>query len=154
MGPRSPTPPPGLAQIGAWLLLVLCGLMVLYAIQLTVMTLAFWLVRIDNLSALTDTLVGVARYPPNIFGKTLGFVFTFILPFAFIAYVPVLALKDGASPAWLGGGLLVTTLFVVPPPSFSATPPAPTPRPAHKPPRRANRERQRTISYAPTHPAS
>jgi ABC-2 type transport system permease protein len=103
---------PTVAQIAAWMFLVLCGLLLLYAVQLTLMTLAFWLVKIDNLGALVDTVVGVARYPANIFAPPVKFAITFIIPLAFIAYVPTLALKDGVRPAALVAAVAITTVFV------------------------------------------
>lgn len=103
---------PSLAQVGAWLLLTLCGVMILYALQLLLMTLSFWLVRLDNLSALVDTVVTVGRYPTDIFPRYLALFVTYLLPIAFVAYVPTLALKDGVSLAWLAAAGIVTTLFV------------------------------------------
>ncbi|MBC8100970.1 MAG: ABC-2 family transporter protein, partial [Cytophagales bacterium] len=52
---------PSAFQIVAWLLLTFCGLIILYALQLLLMTLSFWFVRLENLSALVDTVVFVAR---------------------------------------------------------------------------------------------
>jgi len=103
---------PSPAQFVAWAVLTLCGLLILYAFQLVLMTLSFWLVRIDNLSALVDTVVFAARYPPDIFSASLKMFVTYFLPLAFVAYIPALALKAGASAYWLGTGVVITTLFV------------------------------------------
>ena len=104
---------PTFGQSVAWLFLALCGVMVFYAIQLILMTLAFWLVRIDNLSALTDTVVFTARYPLSIFGPKLAAFFTYVLPLSFIAYFPVLMFKEGVRVQWLVTGVVVTTVFFV-----------------------------------------
>jgi ABC-2 type transport system permease protein len=101
------------AQAAAWLFLVLCGVLVFYAVQFLLMTLSFWLVRVDNLSALADTVVFIARYPPNIFGKFLATFFTYVLPLAFLGAVPALALKEGVRATWLLAAVLVTTFFLV-----------------------------------------
>ncbi len=102
------------AQVGAWLFLVACGLAILYAINMLLMTLAFWLVRIDNLSALTDTIVFVARYPPDIFPRYLAFAVTYLLPLAFVAAIPTGALKEGVHAATLciATGMAALFLFV------------------------------------------
>lgn len=103
---------PSITQVGAWALLMLCGCAVFYALQLVLMTLAFWLVRIDNLWALADTVINTARQPISIFGRRLGFLLTYILPLAFVAYVPVLAFKEGVHWEWLASGLGVTLIFL------------------------------------------
>jgi ABC-type uncharacterized transport system permease subunit len=54
-----------------------------------------------QLSALADTVVFIARYPPNIFGKFLATFFTYVLPLAFLGAVPALALKEGVRATWL-----------------------------------------------------
>lgn len=105
----APTP----AQLAAWAFLVVCGLALFYAIQLLLMTLSFWLIRLDNLTALTDTIVFVARYPPDIFGKHLALFFTYLLPLAFLAAVPTLALKDGVRVFWLVAAVVVTGVFLL-----------------------------------------
>jgi len=99
---------PSIGQFGAWLLLVLLGLATLYAIQLLLMTLSFWLIRLDNLSALTETVVFLARYPPDIFPRLLSFFFSFVLPLTFVAAVPasVLLGKRAAAPALLLAGAI------------------------------------------------
>ncbi|MBC8101511.1 MAG: ABC-2 family transporter protein, partial [Cytophagales bacterium] len=89
-----------------------CGLIILYALQLLLMTLSFWFVRLENLSALVDTVVFVARYPPDIFGVYLRLFVTYFLPLAFVAYVPTLALKTGVSGYWLLASLGTTTVFL------------------------------------------
>jgi ABC-2 type transport system permease protein len=98
---------PTVGQVGAWLLLTACGLALLYSLQLFLMTLAFWLVRIDNLSALTDTVVFVARYPPDIFPRVLGFALTYVVPLAFIATVPTRALLGRLPAPMLGAGVVI-----------------------------------------------
>ena len=89
----SPTP----LQVGAWTVLVLLGVAILYAVQLLMMTLSFWLVRIDNLTALTDTVVFVARYPPDIFPAILRFFVSFVIPLAFVAAIPASVLLGKAA---------------------------------------------------------
>ena len=104
---------PTAAQVAAWGFLIVCGLVVFYALQLGLMTLSFWLVRLDNLSALIDTVMFIARYPPDIFGKYLALFFTYILPLAFVAVVPTLALKEGVSGAWLLAAVAISGLFLL-----------------------------------------
>lgn len=104
---------PTLGQILAWLFLVGCGLLVFYAIQFMLMTLSFWLVRLDNLGALADTVVFVARYPPDIFGKFLAGVFTYVLPLAFLGAIPALAFKEGVRAWWLLAAVAIMAVFLL-----------------------------------------
>lgn len=103
---------PTLPQAGAWLLLVICAVALLYALQLLLMTLSFWLVRIDNLSALTDTVIFVGRYPPDIFPRVLGLALTFVLPLAFIAAVPTKALLGTLAPGMILAALGISGAFL------------------------------------------
>ena len=100
------------AQVAAWGFLVLCGLALFYAIQFLLMTLSFWLIRVDNLSALTETVVYVARFPPDIFGKYLTWFFTYLVPLVFLAAVPTLALKEGVRPFWLALAAALAAVFL------------------------------------------
>jgi len=104
---------PTAGQALLWLLLVVCGVAILYALQLLLMTLSFWLVRIDNLSALTDTVVFVGRYPPDIFPRVLNFGLTFVLPLAFIAAVPTKALLGTLGPGMVAAGLAIAAGFLL-----------------------------------------
>lgn len=106
---------PSPLHVLAWLLLVVCGLLTLYAIQLLLMTLSFWLVRLDNLSALTDSVVFIARYPPDIFPRLLQFFVSYIIPIAFVASVPasVLLGKRAMLPALLLGGTVAVVFLTL-----------------------------------------
>lgn len=73
--------------------LMVCGMMMLFSIDSLIMTLSFWLVRIRNLDAAFWSVATVARYPVDIFEKTLRNVLTFMLPIAFIATVPARGLS-------------------------------------------------------------
>ena len=103
---------PSLGQFLAWGFLTLCGLALFYAIQFLLMTLSFWLIRLDNLTHLADIVVWNARYPIDVFGRRLGLFFTYVLPLAFLATVPTLALKEGVKLWWLVAGTLLTLLFL------------------------------------------
>ncbi|MBC8141479.1 MAG: ABC-2 family transporter protein [Armatimonadetes bacterium] len=105
---------PTMAQVGAWLVLVILGLVTLYSIQLLLMTLSFWLVRIDNLTALTDTVVFIARYPPDIFPALMRFFISFVIPLAFVAAIPasVLLGKRDALPALLASALIAAVFLL------------------------------------------
>lgn len=81
-----------LAALGDFGFLMGCGLVLFYSLNMILMTLAFWLVQLDNLMVLADTVFQVARQPIDIFrvfGLVPKFVLTYIVPLAFLACIPV-----------------------------------------------------------------
>jgi ABC-2 type transport system permease protein len=54
-------------------------------------SLAFWFVRVENLSQLFYALFETARFPVGVFPRWLRIVFTFVIPVAFITTVPASA---------------------------------------------------------------
>jgi ABC-2 type transport system permease protein len=78
-----------------WLLcglLLLCALAILYAMWIMVVSLAFYVVKIDNLSYLIVTTFDAARWPASVFRGLLAIVFTFVIPLALMTTYPALAL--------------------------------------------------------------
>ncbi len=84
---------PSSGQVVLYLLLMACGLVILYSIYAMLMTVAFWLVRIQNLDVVLWSTVTIARYPIDIFSRVPRFLFTFIVPLAFLSTVPARALR-------------------------------------------------------------
>jgi ABC-2 type transport system permease protein len=70
---------------------VLCAMAIVYAIWALLHTLAFWFVRVENLSQLFYAVFETARFPITVFPRWLRVVFTFIIPVAFITTVPASA---------------------------------------------------------------
>lgn len=107
--------PPAPVQVAAYLFLLLCGVVLFYAISLLTMTLSFWLVRLDNLFVALDTVFGVSRTPIDVFrafGPGAQFFLTYVLPLAFLAAVPVQALtRPLLTPALLAGPLMAAGFF-------------------------------------------
>lgn len=97
---------PGLSQWCAYSLLLAASMAIFYAFNLTLMTTAIWLVRVDNLWVLGESLVGVARYPVDIYESGLRRFVTFVVPLAFLATVPARQLVKGFDLAAVGEGLI------------------------------------------------
>jgi ABC-2 type transport system permease protein len=105
------------AHLGRWpgpreLLLGLAFLglavMVLYSFWILVVSAAFWVVKVDNLSYLFQSLFDAGRWPITIFRGALYYIFTFVFPLALMTTYPALALLGklsaaNAGLAWLGG---------------------------------------------------
>ena len=103
---------PGAGQIaGAALMLVAASLM-LYALWIIVVSAAFWVVRLDNLSFLFMSIFDFARWPVSVFRGALRFVFTFVIPLAVMTNYPALALLGRLRPQ-VGAAVLAGALLFV-----------------------------------------
>ncbi len=83
---------PSPAQVAAGLGFFALAVMVLYSIWILVVSAAFWVVKVDNLSYLFGSLFDLARWPISVFRGALRFMFTFIFPIALMTTTPALAL--------------------------------------------------------------
>lgn len=107
------------AKLGRWpsLIEALTGLaflclavLILYSIWILVVSAAFWVVKVDNLSYFFGSLFDIARWPISIFKGGLRVVFTVVFPIALMTTYPALALlgkldlRTGLEA--LGGGLV------------------------------------------------
>jgi ABC-2 type transport system permease protein len=117
-GVRSAGLTPGFEQWLAYIALIPCSLAIVYAINVCLMTLAIWFVRVDNLWVLGETVLTAVRFPIDIFGPMLARVFTYYLPIALIATIPARQLVKGFDgPAlvlgliWACVALAITRVF-------------------------------------------
>jgi ABC-2 type transport system permease protein len=83
---------PTLPQLALALALLALAIVILYSIWILVISAAFWVVKVDNLSYLFGSLFDAARWPITVFRGTLRFVFTFVFPIAVLTTYPSLAL--------------------------------------------------------------
>ena len=92
-----------------WLAVVLVPILILYSIWILVVSAAFWVVKVDNLSYLFGSLFDAGRWPIDIFRGALRFTFTFIFPLAVMTTFPASALLGrlgaGTAIAALTGGI-------------------------------------------------
>jgi ABC-2 type transport system permease protein len=85
---------PSLAGTLTAALLLLGAVTILYSIWILVVSLAFFVVKVDNLTYLFSSIYDAARWPSSIFRGVLAFVFTFVIPLALMTTYPALALLD------------------------------------------------------------
>lgn len=93
-------------------LLLLCALAILYAIWILVVSLAFRVVKIDNMNVLIVSLFEAARWPSTIFRGALALFFTFVIPLALLTTYPSLALLGKADATHLGTAVGVALLLL------------------------------------------
>ncbi len=104
---------PGGLDVLASLALLGCATLVLYSIWILVVAAAFWVVRLDNLAYLFNSIFDFARWPVSVFRGPLRIVFTFVIPIGIMTTYPAEALLGTLSlqTALLAvGGALAFTL--------------------------------------------
>jgi len=89
---------PSFLQVGAFLVTLVSAGVVVYAIWVLLMSLAFWFVSVENLSVLFDSIYEGARYPVSAYPGALRFVFVYLLPIAWTTTVPASALSGRLGP--------------------------------------------------------
>jgi ABC-2 type transport system permease protein len=90
--------PPPVAIV--WTILLLAGaVVILYAIWIVVVCLAFIVVKVDNLSYLFASIYDAARWPASVFRGAVAFVFTFIIPLTVMTTFPAEAILERLSAA-------------------------------------------------------
>ena len=94
-----------LFAVGGYIVGIVCGVALYYAMNLTLMTLAIWLVRVDNLWVLTETISSVARYPLDMYGVATRRLLVTWSPLGLLAYAPASMLVTG-----FDGGLVLTSV--------------------------------------------
>lgn len=86
---------PSATQWLAYGSLVVSGLVLFYSLNMAMMTLGIWLVRVDNLWVLSESAMQVSRFPLDIYSFTIRRVLTYALPIAFLATIPARQLVQG-----------------------------------------------------------
>jgi ABC-2 type transport system permease protein len=100
-------------QIVAFVVTFVAAALVVYAIWVTLMSLAFWFVSVENIATLFDAVFEGARYPVSAYPAALRFVFFYLLPVAWTTTIPASALTGRLSAptavlaAGVGGAALV-----------------------------------------------
>lgn len=83
-------PSPG--AVVAALLLLLCAAWTLYSLWILVVSAAFHVVKVDNLSFLFSSIFDAARWPVTVFRGFWRVVFTLVVPLALMTTWPAMAL--------------------------------------------------------------
>jgi ABC-2 type transport system permease protein len=78
------------AAVGA--VLVLAGLLILYALGFALATTSIWFVKLYNITIAMSALLEAGRYPVQAYPWAYQVLFTFVLPVAFMTSVPAKAL--------------------------------------------------------------
>jgi ABC-2 type transport system permease protein len=83
---------PAAGHVGAAVVLLACAACTLYSLWILVVSAAFFVVRIDNLSFLFSSIFDAGRWPVTVFRGAWRVLFTFVVPLALMTTYPALAL--------------------------------------------------------------
>jgi ABC-2 type transport system permease protein len=103
----------GPAQALAFVVALLLGGAMVYACCLALATLAFWLLRIENVLLAFLTFWEAGRWPVTLYPQWLRIGLTFVIPVAFATTVPAEALSGRLTPATLLAGAALAGGFLV-----------------------------------------
>jgi ABC-2 type transport system permease protein len=91
---------PSVAQLAAFVLALAAAVVVVYALWVALMSLAFWFVSVENLSVLFDAVYEGARYPVSAYPGALRFIFVYLIPIAWTTTIPASALTGRLEPGY------------------------------------------------------
>lgn len=99
---------PGVAEA---LLLLATASVILYSLWILIVSLAFRVVKVDNLTYLFTSIFDAARWPSSVYRGVVAVVFTFVIPLALMTTAPAEALLGRLELASLGFGVLGAAVF-------------------------------------------
>jgi ABC-2 type transport system permease protein len=93
----------------------LCGAAIAYSFLLLLTSLSIWFVRNQSLFEMWWLVTSLVRYPKEIYAgswKTLGWIFTFVLPILLMVNVPAHTMVKVFDPSIIGFTLLATAVLL------------------------------------------
>ena len=82
----------GVWQVGAFALMLIAGVLIVYSFFLILATLSFWFVRVENILVIFQSMYEAGRWPISLYPGWLRYGLTFIIPVAFATTIPAEAL--------------------------------------------------------------
>jgi ABC-2 type transport system permease protein len=89
---------PGPVELALAAAVLVSATVILYSLWILVVSAAFFVVKVDNLSFLFLSLYDAARWPADVFPTVLRIVFTFVIPLAVLTTIPAEALLGRIGP--------------------------------------------------------
>ena len=104
----------GMNQAAEFIGMLLAGSVIVYSFWLILASLSFWLVRVENLLVIFQSMFQAGRWPVSLYPGWLRFALTFIVPVAFATTVPAEALTGRLDGTTLWGAIgLAIILFLL-----------------------------------------
>jgi viologen exporter family transport system permease protein len=73
------------------LCLLMSGAVIVYALWVMLLTLAFWFVKVENITEIFNAFFSAGRFPISAFPPWVRLILTFVVPIAFVTTVPASA---------------------------------------------------------------
>jgi ABC-2 type transport system permease protein len=102
------TPTPG--SLALALLLLLAGVLILYALWFLLATTSIWFVKTWNATEVLRAALTAGRFPLSAYPPGLRLLFTLVLPVAFLTTVPAEAILGRVTLPWIGLALAAAAL--------------------------------------------
>lgn len=83
---------PSAADIGLAVVMLASAALILYSLSILVVSAAFWVVRLDNLTYLFSAVFDAGRWPIHVFRGAWRLIFTFVIPLALMTTYPAMAI--------------------------------------------------------------
>ncbi len=83
---------PSVGDICLFLVFFSSALVILYSLWVMLITTAFWFVQVDSIMEFVFAIFETGRFPVTVYPAPLRFLFTFIIPIAFITTFPSAAI--------------------------------------------------------------
>lgn len=103
----------GFIQITAFLAALLMGAVMLYCVWLMVTSIAFWVIRVNEIVNLFEGLYAAGRWPVTIYPDWLRTGMTFLVPVAFAVTIPAEAMTNRLTPETMLSAFGLTVLFML-----------------------------------------
>jgi ABC-2 type transport system permease protein len=107
---------PSLSTVIQFIIMLCMAVLIVYSIWIMMATIAFWLIKIDELGELFNSLFDTARFPITVYSGAIRIALTFVLPIAFMTTFPAQAVLNTLDWRWLvtalvmGVGLLLLSM--------------------------------------------
>lgn len=103
----------GRTEALAFVIALLCGVVIIYSFLFILATCVFWFVRLDNILNIFQSLYEAGRWPIGIYPPWLRSVLTFLVPVGFAVTIPAEGLIGKSSGASLLGAVALAVVMPV-----------------------------------------
>ena len=103
----------GLMESVIFIILLICGGLMIYSFWLILTTASFWIVRMDQLAELFQGIYQAGRWPVTIYPGWLRTSLTYIVPIAFAVTIPAEAITLRLTPDTMLLTFFLTVLFLL-----------------------------------------
>ena len=96
-----------------FLAMLLTGAVIIYSFFLILATLSFWLVRVENILTIFQSMYEAGRWPISLYPAWLRYGLTFVIPVAFATTVPVEALTNRLNWETLSAAFILAVVLLL-----------------------------------------